>query len=202
VSRAPAGTTLGLLVLAVTAWSCATAPVGGFVWVDQYQPAAVDPRGGVIRPGDLVDIRVLGQEQLSARARVRADGRVALPFLSEIQAAGQTPDALRALVEDRLKEYVNSPVVTVAVEEAPPAPISILGEVARPGKYAYEPSMGLVHALALAGGLTEYAHKDRVLVLRGQPTPIRIRFDFRRLLRGEGRGLAFALEPGDIVVAE
>jgi polysaccharide export outer membrane protein len=149
-----------------------------------------------------VDVRVLGQEQLSARVRVRSDGQVTLPFLNDIQADGQTPDALRTLVEQKLKAYVNMPVVTVGVDKATPAPISILGEVARTGKHPYEADMGLLEAVALAGGLSEYAHKDRLFVLRGQPTPTRIRFDFRQLLRGEGSGPAFVLQPGDIIVAE
>jgi len=90
----------------------------------------------------------------------------------------------------------------VAVEKAPPEPILILGEVARPGKYPYEQGMGMLQALALAGGLTEYAHKDRLYVLRGSPKPTRIRFDFRWLVLGEGRAPSFTLQPGDAIVAE
>jgi polysaccharide export outer membrane protein len=60
----------------------------------------------------------------------------------------------------------------------------------------------MMQALALAGGLTEYAHKDRLYVLRGSPKPTRIRFDFRWLVLGEGRGPSFSLQPGDVIVAE
>jgi polysaccharide export outer membrane protein len=178
-------------------------PDGGFVWVDEYRPRkTASPTTGLIQPGDTVDVRVLGQEQLSAKVRVRADGQVTLPFLNDLQAAGQTPAALGATIEKRLKEYVNAPVVTVGVEQAAPPPISVLGEVAKPGKFPYEPSLTVLDAIALAGGMSEYAHKDRVFVLRGQPEPTRIRFDTKRLMRGEGRGLAFQLEPGDVVVIE
>lgn len=191
----------GLLALALTTSSCASHPKGEFVWVDKYEPAAT-VRGGTIRPGDLVDVRVLGQDQLSAKGRVRSDGEISLPFLGDLKAAGESPSALRGLIEERLKEFVKSPVVTVTLEEVAPAPISILGEVTRPGKYPYEPGMGLLDALAQVGGLTEYAHQDRLFVLREKPTPTRIRFDARLLLRGEGRGMSFLLEPGDVVVAE
>jgi polysaccharide biosynthesis/export protein len=200
-SRVQAG--VRLLALAAGTVSCATTPAGSFVWVEDYKPRAGAAAGSdTIRPGDVLDVRVLGQEQLSAKVRVRADGQVTLPFLNDIQADGQTPDALKSVVEQKLKTYVNLPVVTVGVDKATPSPLSFLGEVARPGKYPFEPGMGLLDAVALAGGLTEYAHKDRLYVLRGQSKPIRIRFDVRLLLRGEGRGPAFLLEPGDILVAE
>lgn len=183
--------------------ACASVPDGGFVWVEEYRPRrAAAPTTGLIQPGDTIDVRVLGQEQMSAKVKVRADGQVSLPFLNDLQAAGQTPEALREVIANRLKEYVNAPVVTVGVEQAPPVPVSVLGEVTKPGKFPFEPSLTILDAIALAGGMTEYAHKDRVYVLRGQPEPTRIRFDTRRLMRGEGRGLAFILEPGDVVVVE
>jgi polysaccharide export outer membrane protein len=165
-------------------------------------PPAPAADTGVIRPGDLLDVRVLGQEQMSAKVHVRADGQVTLPFLNDIQAGGQTPADLRPLIEERLKEYINSPVVAVSIEKGPPAPILILGQVGRPGKFPYERNMGVLNALALAGGLKEYAHRDRIFVLRGQPRPTRIRFDVRWLVQGEGRGPSFVLEPGDVVLAE
>jgi polysaccharide biosynthesis/export protein len=195
---------VGVAFVAVSALaaSCASAPAGRFVSIEEFTPPASASGADAIQPGDLLDVRVLGQDQLSTRVHVRADGQVTLPFLNDVAAGGQTPAELTAVVERRLKEYVNQPVVAIGVEKAAPAPLSVLGEVARPGKYAYEPGMGLLGALAMAGGLTEYAHKDRLFVLRGQPAPTRIRFDFRRLLRAEGRGPSFQLEPGDVVVAE
>jgi polysaccharide export outer membrane protein len=195
----------GLLVLALAAATaaCASSDPGRFVWVEDYKaPSRAPGDGDAIHAGDLVDVRVLGQEQLSARVHVRPDGQITLPFLNDITAAGLTPTALRAVVEQKLKEYVNAPVVTVGVEKAPGPPLSILGEVARPGKYPFEAGIGVLDAVALAGGLSEYAHKDRLYVLRGAPKPVRIRFDFRALLRGEGHGSSFLLEPGDILVAE
>jgi polysaccharide biosynthesis/export protein len=203
VSARLSSTALALILAIAVGSACASVPDGGFVWVDEYRPRrTAPPTTGIIQPGDLVDVRVLSQEQLSAKVRVRADGQVTLPFLNDLQAAGQTPSALGATIEKRLKEYVNSPVVTVGVERAAPTPVSVLGEVAKPGKFPFERSLTVLDAIALAGGLTEYAHKDRVFVLRGQPEPTRIRFDTKRLMRGEGRGLAFLLEPGDVVVIE
>ena len=80
--------------------------------------------------------------------------------------------------------------------------MSVLGEVNRPGNYDWAPGMGVLDLLAVVGGLTEYAHKDQLYVLRGRPNTVRIRFDMREVMRGEGRGFAFTLEPGDVIVAE
>ncbi len=203
MSARVSGMALGAMLALAANFACASVPDGGYVWVDEYRPRKVaTATAGLIQPGDLLDVRVLGQDQLSAKVRVRPDGQVTLPFLNDLQAAGQTPKALGEIIEKRLKEYVNTPVVTVGVESAAPTPVSVLGEVAKPGKFPFEPGLTVLDALALAGGLTEYGHKDRVYVLRGQPEPTRVRFDVRRLMRGEGRGLAFTLEPGDVVVVE
>jgi polysaccharide export outer membrane protein len=191
------------IVLAAVAAACASSTAGSFVWVDEYIAKASSPvRGTVIRPGDSIDVRVLGQDQFSAKVRVRTDGYATLPFVGDVIAAGRTPSALGEQIQQRLKEYVNSPVVAVNLEEAPPGPISVMGEVARPGQQNFSAALGVLDAIAQAGGLTPYAHKDRVFVLRNQPKPTRIRFDLNRLLRAQGNGNSFLLEPGDVVVVE
>jgi polysaccharide export outer membrane protein len=189
------------VLAAAVAGGCATGSIARFVWVDQYEAPPTTERGTIIRPGDSVDVRVLGQDQFSAKVRVRSDGYVTLPFVGDLVAAGRTPTALGELVQEKVREYVNSPVVAVNLEEAPPGPISVMGEVARPGQQAFTAGIGILDALAQAGGLTPYAHKDRVFVLRNQPT-VRIRFDIDRLVRGEGKGPTFVLDPGDIIVVE
>lgn len=189
------------LVAAALAAACAGNPAGSYVWVHDYKAPAVETSNAVA-PGDVLDVRVLGQDQLSAKVKVGRDGRITLPFLPNMEAAGRTADDLSATIKDGLRQYVNSPVVTVAVEKAAPEPILIMGEVARPGQHPCEPGTRLLDALAAAGGLTEYAHKDRVFVLRGSPTRTRVRFDVGEMLRGEGAGLSFEMRPGDVVVVE
>ncbi len=183
--------------------ACASGSGGSFVWVDAYAPPGpVGAQGYVIRPGDLVDVRVFNQDQMSGKSRVRSDGKVTLPFLNEVVAGGYTPFALSQQLQTRLKEFINAPVVTVSVEEAKPAPISVVGQVARPGQYAFEPGTGVLQALALAGGPNDFAHKDRIFVLRRNPTSVRIRFRYDGLLRGDGKAGSFLLEGGDVLVVE
>lgn len=179
-----------------------------FVWVDDLPTAATTgptgSEGYAIRPGDVISVRVFGQEGMSGRVKVRADGHISIPFLNDVQAAGFNPNDLAAQLQKRLKSYVNDPVVTVALEESQGLQIPVLGEVTRPGKYALTPGSGVLDLLAEAGGLTQYARRDRIFVLRnaaGAQTP-RIRFRYEDLSRGTGRALAFRLQPGDVVVVE
>lgn len=183
--------------------------VGDFVWVDAFQePAQARPTTYVIGAGDLVSVRVFGQEGMSARVKVRPDGKVSLPFLADLMAAGLEPVALAARIQERLKEFVVNPVVTVALEEAAPFEISVLGEVARPGAYRLESEAGVLNALAAAGGPTEYARLDRLFVLRpvgkdgDRPGLVRIRLTYEALSRAEGRAATLRLRKGDVVVVE
>ena len=184
------------------------APTGRYVWVDDYQATSSPPanRAYVIVPGDLLSIRVLNHDVVSARARVRTDGRISLPVLNDCDAAGLSPTALRERLTEKLRVYFKDPIVSVILEEPHPFTVSVLGEVARPGVYALEPdSTGVLQALASAGGLSQYAHLDRIFVLRseapGRP-PTRIRFEYPTLSRAEGKSGTFRLQRGDLLVVE
>ena len=175
----------GLLLAAATA----CAPTGPYVWADDYI-AAVEkqpPKVYQIAVGDLVAVRVFGHEDLSVRERVREDGKISLPILKDVDAAGFAPQALGEQVRARLKDYVNAPVVTVTLEESRPLIVPVLGEVTRAGQYTLEKGSGVLEALASAGGLTDYAHRDRIFILRRQSPPVRIRTTFSGLSQGQGR---------------
>lgn len=193
------------LVLAIILASACGSAHGAYQWVDDYPlaPTAPGPTEYVIGAGDLVQVQVWDNDKLSTRGRVRADGQLALPLLGEMQAVGKPPKALARDIEGALREQklVNAPRVTVAVEEVPTLKVSVLGQVAHAGTYALEPGSGVAEALASAGGLAEFAHKDQIYVLRRMPSPARIRFTFESLTE-LGRAASFRLQPGDIVVAE
>lgn len=186
---------------AVCLASCAN--LGNYVWVDQYkEPTGVAEKPYTIAPGDLIQVRVFNQDQLSARVRVRADGKVSLPLMNDVEAAGYTPVALSQVLEKRLKELVHAPSVTVSLEETKPQLVMVTGEVTKPGAFPYDPASGVLQALAAAGGLTPDANGDRIFVLRQTPNPVRIRFTYERLRHQEGRAATFRLRPGDVVVVE
>src|SRR5258708_18956145 len=98
----------GATLAAICVASCSN--LGKYAWVDQYkEPAAVDEKPYTIIPCDVIQVRVFNQDQLSARARVRADGNVSLPLLNDVQAAAYTPVALSQVLQNGLKGLVNAP---------------------------------------------------------------------------------------------
>jgi polysaccharide export outer membrane protein len=123
------------------------------------------PNAYAIGVSDVLEISVWKNPELAATVPVRPDGRISVPLLGDVQAAGMTPLALKQALTDGYKEYVTAPGVSVVVKEIHSRKIYVSGEVAHPGTFDLEPRMKLMQALALAGGLTPYA-KGRVVVLR------------------------------------
>jgi len=194
---------------AALALAAACSPGGHYVQVDALKEEA-PPAGGayLIAEGDLLGIRVYGQEGLSGNFRVRTDGKISLPFVKEQQAANLTTSALANMLQASLKTFLVSPVVVVSLEERHPAQVSVVGLVTLPGLYPLRPGTGVLQAVALAGGLTRFADRDAIFVLRasqdrpGSRTTARIRFGWKALVSGRGPAAAFTLREGDVVVVE
>ena len=201
-------TVISLLVWSLGILLPACASSGGSIDVDQLkdEPDARASDEYVINIGDVLSIQVWEQEKMSGRMRVRSDGRISLQLLNDVDAAGKTPVKLARDLEAGLKSVILNPMVTVIVEESKPPTlsISVLGEVAKPGVQMLEPGVGVAQALAAAGGLTPFAHKDRIFVLRTGPqtTPTRIHFTYDALTRNKGKATLFRLRTGDVVVVE
>ncbi|MCL2450951.1 MAG: polysaccharide export protein [Polyangiaceae bacterium] len=188
--------TLGLL-----ATGCATP--GEYVWFRQLPAdASQASREYVIGAGDIVSIKVLGHDDMNIRQRVRADGRIAILLIGEVEARGKRPSSLKAEIEARLKDYIVSPSVAVNVDEEQPLTVLLLGEVSKPGAYPMENDRSLAHALALGGGLTDYAARNGIFVVRSQPRWMRIRFTYQDICRDTGGAGAFLLHHGDVVEVE
>ena len=186
-----------ILTAAHTLGCGTTAP---YVWVQEL-PAPQAAEGYVIAIGDVLSVRVFGQDNMSTRARVRSDGKIAVPFIGEVDVRGKAPAAVSADLETRFKHYVVSASVTITVEETQPASVAVLGEVSHPGVYPVDSSAGVLQALALAGGFTDYASRGSIYVVRRAPTQ-RIRFSYSSLVQGEDRASTFRLHPGDVLVVE
>jgi polysaccharide biosynthesis/export protein len=195
------------LLLAALALLPACRSAGEFVWVDALPAAATRADAEyVVTVGDVLAVRVYNQEGMSGRVRVRADGKISLPFVNDVDAAGVTPTALARRLEAKFKDFINAPVVTVALEEPRPVQVSVLGEVVRPGVYRLEPgATGVLNALAQAGGVTSYAARDRIFVLRrASPagTLTRVRMSYEALARAEGKAASFRMQDADVLVVE
>ena len=200
-----APTRTALLCLA-TGLATGCASLGEYVWVEASTPARIrSDVEVVIAPGDLLGVRISGQEGLSTRALVRADGRISLPLVNDQLAVGIAPATLGLLLNAQFKAFINNPVVTVVLEERHAEWVSVVGAVSTPGTFQLTRDAGVLQAVALAGGLTPFAHRDRIFLLRregeGRP-PLRIRFSYRSLLAAEPRSTSFDLRDGDVVVVE
>jgi polysaccharide export outer membrane protein len=192
-----------IAVIAVVAPAACASSTKGAINIDQYTETA-PPTGDqyVISIGDVLNVQVFEQERMSGQMRVRSDGRITVPLLNDVVAAGKTPTALATDLESQLKTLILSPKVTVSVIESTPLKISVLGEVAKPGPQDLRPGSGVAEAIANAGGLTNFAHKDRIFVLRSDATPVRIHFTYDAITRAEAKTASFKLRAGDVVVIE
>lgn len=173
-------------------------------------PGQVDGRGQVqdsdsdaynLGAGDVLEVFVWKEPDLSTAVTIRPDGRVALPLAGEISASGRTAQELQERITSRLQEYLDLPVVTVMVKEINSPQISVLGEVRRPGRYRVTERVTILDAIALGGGFTEFADRSAVVVIRKTPSGVRrYRINVRSMLR-DGGG-PFYLEPRDTVYVD
>lgn len=160
------------------------------------------PDAYAIGIGDILEISVWKNPELSTTVPVRPDGRISVPLLNDIKAAGMTPLALRQLLTEGYKEYVTAPGVSVVVKEIHSRKVFVTGEVATPGAYDLQPRTKLMQALALAGGLTPYAKKKVVVLRDGRDgrTDRRYEIDISAILSGKRPGDNLLLQPGDTVI--
>jgi polysaccharide biosynthesis/export protein len=154
----------------------------------------------VIGSEDRLYIGVWKNESLSREVPVRPDGMISLPLLNDVKAAGLTPMQLRGTLIQRLSEYMPAPEVSVIVQEVRSPKVSVLGEVAHPGRFDLQGRTTVMDLLALAGGLTEFASRTRIVILRGEGRHAsRMRFDYDKAMH-DGAQENFELRPGDIIL--
>jgi exopolysaccharide biosynthesis polyprenyl glycosylphosphotransferase len=157
----------------------------------------------VIGPADVIEIAVWENTAISRTVPVRPDGRISLPVLNDVQAAGLTPAALQQFLSKALAAYIQTPVVAVIVREVHSFNVSVIGHVKTPGRYELTSRVTVLDALAMAGGLTEYADRGRIVIVRrdGAVTQ-QIPFAYDRLTPGNGsKGqVNFFVHPDDIIL--
>lgn len=153
-----------------------------------------------IGPEDLLDISVWNNPPLSRTAPVRPDGMISLPLLNDVLAAGLTPMQLRDNIAKRLIEYVPNPEVSVIVREVNRFKVSVLGEVRKPGRFDFKSRATVLDAIALAGGLSDYAARSRIVIIRQDGTTTkRIPVNYNKIVSSSSED-DFFLQPGDVVV--
>jgi polysaccharide biosynthesis/export protein len=140
----------------------------------------------IIGPDDVLAVNVWKEPDLSRLVLVRPDGKITLPLLKDIDASGNTPGQLQARIETALSDYVSKPAVTVIVQEAKSHKFNILGAVQKPGSYVITGPLTVLDAIALAGGLREWAKRGSIYILRETSPGNRekIPFDYKKVVKG------------------
>jgi polysaccharide export outer membrane protein len=155
----------------------------------------------VIGVADVLDVVFWRDKDLSAEVVVRPDGKITLPLLNEVEAGGLTPEQLRQSILERARRFIEEPTASVIVKQINSRQVFILGEVAKPGTYPLAGRATVLQLIATAGGLTEFAARDEIVVLRnlgGAPQRHRVSYD--AVVKGRDLTQNLELAAGDTIV--
>ncbi len=154
-----------------------------------------------IGPEDMLQISVWKNEAMTRTIPVRPDGKISLPLLNDVQAAGLTALELREVLAQQLAEYIPSPEVSVIVSDVRSFKVSVIGEVVRPARYELKSWTTVLDVLALAGGFTQFATRSRIVILRPNGKAMtRIPFNYNKVVSTGGEHENIYLQNGDIVL--
>ena len=156
----------------------------------------------VIGDDDRLAIDVWKEPDLTRTIPVRSDGKISLPLVGELQAAGRTPLQLEQEIAAKLKDYITEPEVTVIVEQINSQKFNILGQVTKPGSYSLANATTVLDAIAASGGFRDFAKQKSIYILRKNAAggESRIAFNYKDVIKGKNPGQNIKLEPGDTIV--
>jgi len=154
-----------------------------------------------IGPQDVLNISVWKDAELTRTVPVRPDGKISLPLLNDVKAAGLTPAQLKDEITDGLKKYMTDPIVTVIVNEINSQRVYITGEVGHAGAYPLLPQMTILQALSSAGGFTPFANMKKIYMLRMvDGKQVAFPFNYKDVIHGKATDQNVVLKPGDTIV--
>jgi len=203
------GRTIGgglLSILLIMVIGCGSGPSRETLDREAIEEASRGGNDFLLGPEDVLEISVWRNQDLSRKeVVVRPDGKISMPLIGELVASGLDANQLANLISERLKEFKERPSVSVSVKEVNSYSIYVLGEVAKPGKYQLKSHATVLQAVAVAGGFSIYAAKNKMQVLRrlgkeGKPKEMRIPARYDDLVSGEGEIGNFILKTGDVVL--
>jgi polysaccharide export outer membrane protein len=175
----------------------------GLVAYAALAPSAHAQQAGyTVKPGDILEISVWKEPDLHRpQVLVRPDGAFSFPLVGEVDARGKTVAELTKIVSDRLGKFISDPVVTISLQEIRGNKIYVIGQVNRPGEFIVNPSVNIMQALSMAGGMTAFAATNEIIVLRGQGKAQQaMAFRYADVVRGRSLDTNIELQSGDIVV--
>ena len=162
---------------------------------------AVTPPDYVIGPDDVLSILIWREKDMSLDVTVRPDGKISLPLINDIVAAGLTPEQLRKQVVEQAEKLVEDAQATVIVKTINSRRVFITGQVEKPGSYALTTRMTVLQLIAMAGGLKEFAKSNRIVTMRNDGgREERFIFDYNEVVEGKNLQQNLEMKPGDTVV--
>lgn len=196
---------LSLLAFACSATAQSAPQQIAAVSVDSNVPirtAATSADDYIIGNEDVLAVNIWKEPEISRTVPVRPDGKITLPLIGDIQAGGLTPHKLQNDITAGLRSYVSSPEVTVIVQEVKSRRFNIVGEITKPGSYALTEPMTVLDAIAVGGGLRDFAKGSRIYVLRtnSDGTKSRLAFDYKQVIKGKRMSENVELRSGDTIV--
>jgi polysaccharide export outer membrane protein len=160
----------------------------------------VPPSGYVIGPNDSLSVIYWDHKEMSADVVVRPDGKITLPLVNDVQAAGLTPDQLRKNIADTGAKFVESPTVTVIVKDIRSRQVFITGMVGKPGPYPILGPMTVMNLIAIAGGLQDFADGKNIVIIRNENgEPVSYRFNYKEVVKRKNLKQNIELKPGDTI---
>jgi polysaccharide export outer membrane protein len=154
-----------------------------------------------IGEGDVLDVNVWKEPEISRSVPVRPDGKISLPLVNDVQASGLTPTQLGLVITERLRKFLSDPQVTIIVTAINSQRIYIMGEVGRPGAYPMLPNMTVLQALSSAGSFTQFANLKSIYVLRNENgKQVTFPFNYKDVIKGKRAEQNIVLKPGDTIV--
>jgi len=155
----------------------------------------------MIGPEDLLYIHVWKEEALSRTVPVRMDGKISLPLIDDIQAAGFTARQLKEILTQKIKEFVENPNVSVTVIEANSFKVYVSGQVRSPGVYRLRSETSILQIIPMVGGFTEWANQKKILIIRKEDgKEKRITVNYKKIVKGEDLGSNIILKAGDTII--
>ncbi len=155
----------------------------------------------VIGAEDVLSIHVWKEDAFTRTIPVRMDGKISLPLVQEIKAAGLTPLQLKEVLTRRLKEFIENPVVSVTVTEANSYKVYVSGQVKTPGVYRLRSETSVAQIIPMAGGFTDWANQKKILIIRNENgREKRITVNYRKIIRGSDTDSNVILKTGDTII--
>ncbi len=162
---------------------------------------AFEPPSFILGPGDVLEVSVWKDEDLTKQVIVQPDGYLSFPLIGQVLAGGRTLADVQSEIAGRLEEYISSPTVTLLPLRIESYKVYVLGKVNKPGVFIVPPSVNVMQALSMAAGTNPFADLDNISILRQDASgQERIPFDYKAVAKGKDLELNIELKSGDVVV--